>query len=76
MFVVISVWHGEGRDRTFLHGVFEEEHEAKEIMADVRRDHTYVEDEGYSLDEGMEHSVYISEIPLGIRVNEFIPTVI
>ena len=44
-------------------------------MKDVERDQTYVEEEGYPLEEGVEHSVYIADFPFGMRVNEFIPTI-
>lgn len=76
VYVVISVWHGQGRDRAFLHGVFENKWEAEDVVKSVERDQTYVEEEGYPLDEGEELSTYISEIPFDHRVNEFIPTVL
>ena len=76
VYVVISVWHGQGRDRTFLHGVFENKWDADDVASSVQCDQTYVEEEGYPLEEGVEHSVYVSEIPFDLRVNEFIPTVL
>lgn len=76
VYVVVSVWHGQGRDRTFLHGVFENEWEAEEIALDVEHNQDYVEKEGYPLSEGMETSVYVSKLPFGFRVDDFVPTVL
>jgi hypothetical protein len=76
LYVVISVFHAaNGRDRTFLHGVFQDYPEALEVAVEVEQDKSYIVEEGYPLsdcDRGV--SVYISGIPFGVRVNDFVPT--
>ena len=75
-FVVISVFHcASGRDRTFLHGIFQDFDEAEKVRQDVEADPSYIKEEGYPFheyDRGI--STYVADIPKGIRVNEFIPT--
>ena len=76
LYVVVSVWHAEGRDRTFLHGVFDDYEVATKIKQDVRMDLEYVEREGYDISHGEYHSVSILEMPFDVRVNQFVPTVV
>jgi hypothetical protein len=76
MLVVLSVVHGvEGRDHTFVHGVFQDEFDAKMIADEVEKDRSYIEEEGYDMDEVAGVTVHISVIPAGIRVNEYVPKI-
>lgn len=77
MFVVVSVAHLDGRDRTFLHGVFQEYQRAVAVRDDIESGAwDYIAREGYSLD-GVEAvvSVYVADLPTECRVDEFVPTV-
>jgi hypothetical protein len=76
MYVVVSVWHGGGRDRTFLHGVFDDVIDAEIVANDVASNHEYVMEEGYSLDKTNAHSIYIAVVPSNRRINDYVPTVI
>lgn len=76
VYVVVSVWHGQGRDRTFLHGVFLDQVEAEFVSHKVVDDHQYVADEGYALEKTTAHSTYIAALPLNTHVNDFVPTVV
>jgi len=78
MFVVVSVAHLDGRDRTFLHGVFQDWKLAEEVRGDIESgDWKYIEREGYSLDGcAAIVSVYIADLPLECRVDEFVPTIL
>lgn len=75
-FIVLSVFHSaDGRDRTFVHGVFQCHDKAQKTAKRVEEDPSYIVEEGYLLsrdDRGI--SIYICDIPMEIPVNEFIPT--
>ncbi len=75
-FIVLSVFHAaNGRDRTFVHGVFQCYDKAQKTVEKVEKDPSYILQEGYQLsreDRGI--SVYVCDIPMEVHVNEFIPT--
>ncbi len=74
MLVVMSIVHSmQGYDHTFLHGVFQDEFQANRVADEVQRDRSYIEEEGYDLTEIVGVTVHISVIPMGVRVNEYIP---
>lgn len=75
MYVVISTVHLPNHDRTFVHGIFQDMGIAKEVAHNVETDLSYVTEEGYHVSSDTEVSVYISDIPMGVRVNDFVPTV-
>ena len=74
VYVVTSVWHGNGRDRTFLHGVFQDILQAEEVALHVKNNLEYVAAEGYALHQTTAHSTYIATIPMNTHVNDFVPT--
>lgn len=76
MYVVISVAHLTNRDRTFVHGIFQDKRAAEQVAQDVERDFNYIIEEGYEVTSDTEVSVYISDIPMGVRVNDFVPTIV
>lgn len=76
IYIVISVWHSEGRDRTFVHGAFGTIEEAKEIETNVWSSIQYVSDEGYDIEKEHERTIQIVQIPYNQHVNEFIPTIV
>lgn len=76
MYVVISVAHLPRHDRTFVHGVFQDKRQAEQVATDVESNHEYIRDEGYIVPPDTQVSVYISDIPMGIRVNDFVPTIL
>lgn len=76
VYVVISVWHGAGRDRAFVHGVFTNMEDAEAVANDVTSNHEYIQDEGYSLQKTIAHSTYISVAPLNKHINDYVPTVV
>lgn len=73
LYVVISIWHSKSRDFTFIHGVFEELDEAQKVMNDVQADISFVEKEGYNLNDSEGLSTYISKVPYCQRVNDYVP---
>jgi hypothetical protein len=73
VYVVISIWHTNKKDYTFVHGVFEDMNAAEEVMHDVSSDYSFVEKEGYTLQDHEGISTYISIIPYAKRVNDFVP---
>lgn len=73
LYVVISIWHSKSRDFTFLHGVFEEMSEAQKVVDNVNSDISFIEKEGYDINDGEGISTCISEVPYCRRVNEYIP---
>jgi hypothetical protein len=75
-FVVVSVWHGEGRDRTFLHGVFDDLVTAEQVSHTVAEDHSYIQEEGYALEHTQGHSTYIAYLPRNQPVTDFVPTML
>lgn len=75
MYVVISIAHLPDHDRTFVHGVFQAITQARQVAEDVENDTSYIRDEGYIVLPDTHISVYISDIPMGVRVNDFIPTI-
>lgn len=76
VYVVVSVWHSQGRDRTFLHGVFNDLLEAETVSNAVNEDHEYISEEGYCLRKTEAHSTYIAILPMNKHVNDYVPTVI
>lgn len=73
LYVVISIWHSRSRDYTFVHGVFDEIIEAEKIEASVINDISFVQKEGYDINETEGLSTYISKIPYCQRVDDFVP---
>ena len=73
LYVVISIWHSRNRDYTFVHGVFDEIIEAEKIEASVINDISFVQKEGYDINETEGLSTYISKIPYCQRVDDFVP---
>lgn len=76
MYVVISTVHLPNHDRTFVHGVFQDVGIAQQTARDVETDLSYVEEEGYTVPPDTVVSVYISDIQMGVRVNDFVPTIL
>lgn len=76
MYVVISTAHLPDHDRTFVHGIFQDKREAEAVAEDVEQNHEFVREEGYVIKDDTTVSVYISNIPMGIRVNDFVPTIL
>lgn len=74
VYIVVSVWHGNGRDRTFLHGAFDDLIDAEEVSNHVASNHEYIRDEGYCIDKTCGHSTYIAPLPRNRRVDDFVPT--
>lgn len=73
MYVVISVVHLARYNRVFVHGIFQDRQEASKVAEDIENDLTFVTEEGYELsreDRGI--SVYVSDIPMGVRVNDLV----
>jgi hypothetical protein len=73
LYVVISIWHSRQRDYTFVHGIFDEIIEAEKIEASVINDISFVQKEGYDINETEGLSTYISKIPYCQRVDDFVP---
>jgi hypothetical protein len=73
LYVVISIWHSQKRDHTFVHGIFDELTEAEKIEANVINDRSFIENEGYDLRETEGLSTYISKLPYCQRVNDYVP---
>lgn len=76
MYVVISIAHLPDHDRTFIHGIFQEKRKAEQVADEVENDQTYIREEGYLVPQNTQVSVYISDIPMGVRVNDFVPTIL
>lgn len=76
MYVIVSIAHLKDHDRTFIHGVFQDYAEARRVAKEIEGDTQYIINEGYTLsEEDFGVSVYISDIPMGVRVNDFVPTI-
>lgn len=75
MYVVVSTVHLPDHDRTFVHGIFQDKSIAQSVCDDIESDLSFVEEEGYIVPPNTEVSVYISDIPMGVRVNDFVPTI-
>lgn len=76
MYVVISTAHLSDHDRTFVHGIFQDQREAEAIAYDVRHNWDFIREEGYVSDADTVVSVYVSNIPMGVRVDDFVPTLL
>lgn len=76
MYVVISTTHLPDHDRTFLHGIFQDRAQAQAVATHVENHHDFVLEEGYQLRPDTVVSVYIANIPVGIRVDDFVPTLL
>lgn len=76
MYVVISIAHLPDHDRMFIHGIFQEKRKAEQVANEVENDQTYIREEGYLVPQNTQVSVYISDIPMGVRVNDFVPTIL
>lgn len=76
MFVVVSVVHLPDHDRTFIHGIFQDRSIAEEVATEVAEDTAFVQLEGYVVPPNTEVSVYVSDIPMGVRVDDFVPTIL
>lgn len=73
MLVVLSIVHlAGGQDNMFLHGVFQDEIDARETAQEVKHDRNYILNEGYDMEEVVGVTVHVSVIPMGIRVDEYI----
>lgn len=73
LYVVISIWHSRNRDYTFVHGIFDEIIEAEKIEASVINDISFIQKEGYDVNDTEGLSTYISKLPYCQRVNDFVP---
>lgn len=76
IYIVVSIWHAPARDRTFLHGAFDDLVDAEAALDMVMRNRSYIEEEGYRLDPSTSHSFsdYIATLPRNIPVHDFVPT--
>jgi hypothetical protein len=75
MLVVLSIYHCKnGRDYSFVHGVFPCPKEAKRIADEVRLNPAYILEEGYEYNELEDRGISVSivSVPMGIRVNEYV----
>lgn len=76
MLIVLSIYHcADGRDYTFIHGVFQDEQVAIKVANDVRLNPSYIAEEGYDYDDQNDRgiTVEIMTVPGGVRINEFVP---
>lgn len=76
MYVVISTAHLPDHDRTFLHGIFQDKRQAETVAEDVENNHDFIREEGYTPQHDTVVSVYIANIPMGVRVDDFMPTIL
>ncbi len=76
MYVVLSTAHLPDHDRTFLHGIFQDKKEAEAVAEDVEHNHEFIIEEGYIPQSDTIVSVYIANIPMGVRVDDFMPTIL
>ena len=73
LYVVISIWHSKSRDFTFVHGVFEEMDQAQKVVDDIQTNMSFIEKEGYDLNDSEGLSTYISHVPYCQRINDYVP---